>query len=202
EILPNVPVGFSSGSPATRFSICMAGPPECSPGHKLAAKQRSYKEKYAEVMHKRQVNMYERAWDEAIRREKEMCSKAAKEAQEAKEAKDAKDVKEPKELQANAGEWSGGAFHTFMVPYSTSFGQDLFLVGSCEELGCWDVIRKVPMGWTEGNVWTAKVSIPKERGAVEYKYIVAQGDRVTWESGTNHVLEACEVGQRRDRWQG
>lgn len=115
--------------------------------------------------------MQERAWDEAIRREKEMCSKAAKEAQEAKEAKDAKDVKEPKELQANAGEWSGGqvllglhlhlivepledfphgrqipcsylsdhsgayevrgsqksfavpgAFHTFMVPYSTSFG--------------------------------------------------------------------------------
>mmetsp|Transcript_9914 Transcript_9914/g.18429 ORF Transcript_9914/g.18429 Transcript_9914/m.18429 type:complete len:161 (+) Transcript_9914:50-532(+) len=123
---------------------------------------------------KRSERLYEAAWDECIRREL-----AAAEAAR------------------------GSQFYDFSVQYATSFGQELYMIGSCEELGSWDLARKVHMGWTEENYWRVKLEIPMQRGVVEYKYIVAKEDSVEWENGHNHRMECCAGGRRLDdSWGG
>lgn len=59
------------------------------------------------------------------------------------------------------------AFHLLLSPR----GQEVYLVGSCDELGAWDLARKarnasmpcmstqVHMAWTQGNYWTVKVRV-------------------------------------------
>lgn len=42
---------------------------------------------------------------------------------------------------------------TFKLPYRCSFGQEICLVGSGENLGNWDVQHGKRMKWTDGDVW-------------------------------------------------
>mmetsp|Transcript_115344 Transcript_115344/g.331064 ORF Transcript_115344/g.331064 Transcript_115344/m.331064 type:complete len:189 (+) Transcript_115344:58-624(+) len=83
----------------------------------------------------------------------------------------------------------------FSVQYNTSFGQEMRIIGSCPELGEWDVERSLPMMWTEGNIWVAKLALPRQAQRIEYKYIVREGpSKVRWESGNNHVVEVFVDG--------
>eukprot|EP00931_Biecheleriopsis_adriatica_P050528 TRINITY_DN29260_c0_g1_i2.p1 TRINITY_DN29260_c0_g1~~TRINITY_DN29260_c0_g1_i2.p1 ORF type:complete len:163 (-),score=35.33 TRINITY_DN29260_c0_g1_i2:32-520(-) len=127
-------------------------PASCS---KKAALAERYRQKYQEVLHQRQVKLYENAWDECVRREKAAARTEVE----------------------------------FSVCYHTSFGQNLFVVGSAPELGSWDLSKKVHMRWTEGDVWRAKVEFPAGQSTVEYKYVVSQADITLWESGNNHMIQ-------------
>lgn len=55
---------------------------------------------------------------------------------------------------------SQGVLVRFNIAYKTNFGQQLRLVGNTDSLGQWDIERSVPMQWTQGDIWTADVSLP------------------------------------------
>ena len=50
----------------------------------------------------------------------------------------------------------------FSIPYRCNFGQHVRIIGSAQQLGAWELEGALPMQWTEGDVWTADVSLPKE----------------------------------------
>lgn len=93
----------------------------------------------------------------------------------------------------------------FSVTYTTVPGENLFVVGSSMELGTWNVSRSVPMQWTDGNVWVAKVDINPASGRVEYKYVVRSDQTLIWETGVNHAFDATKAKEgvlncRSDAW--
>ena len=49
---------------------------------------------------------------------------------------------------------------TFKIHRHVEYGQSLLLVGGPAELGNWDGTKAVPLEWSEGDNWTAKVSLP------------------------------------------
>lgn len=73
---------------------------------------------------------------------------------------------------------------TFRVNATTSFGQDVFVVGSVAALGSWNPANAVPMSSAAYPVWEGSVSLPAN-SAVQYKYIKKQGSAVIWESDPN-----------------
>mmetsp|Transcript_44758 Transcript_44758/g.81053 ORF Transcript_44758/g.81053 Transcript_44758/m.81053 type:complete len:175 (-) Transcript_44758:13-537(-) len=143
---------------------------------------RRYREKYLLALHKRQVRLYESAWEECIRREQ--LSQTSKQP----------DQREQHTVPAYADVG-------FSVKYDTFPGQDLCLAGTCPELGEWDVSRSAGMAWSEGNVWLAKVTLPRDI-KVEYKYVVRLGGLgEIWEPGNNHFFEVNESSRLRgDQW--
>eukprot|EP00241_Pyramimonas_parkeae_P005007 CAMPEP_0114233408 /NCGR_PEP_ID=MMETSP0058-20121206/5150_1 /TAXON_ID=36894 /ORGANISM="Pyramimonas parkeae, CCMP726" /LENGTH=366 /DNA_ID=CAMNT_0001344999 /DNA_START=289 /DNA_END=1389 /DNA_ORIENTATION=+ len=75
----------------------------------------------------------------------------------------------------------------FQVHYQTYLGQELLIGGSHPSLGSWDSDRAIPMVWTPGDIWMVEVELPA--GAVcFYKYLLAEGNRLEWQRGANHVL--------------
>lgn len=93
----------------------------------------------------------------------------------------------------------------FSVTYTTVPGENLFVVGSSIELGAWDISRSVPLQWTDGNVWVAKVDIDPASGRVEYKYVVRSDQTIVWENGVNHAFDAAKAKEgvlncRSDAW--
>eukprot|EP01071_Lankesteria_metandrocarpae_P010095 Lankesteria_metandrocarpae@DN5287_c0_g1_i10.p1 len=60
----------------------------------------------------------------------------------------------------------------FSVRYPSYFGQNIYVVGSLEELGLWDPHRALPLKWSNGGVWrSVKIFLPRDV-EFEYKYIV------------------------------
>jgi serine/threonine protein kinase len=78
----------------------------------------------------------------------------------------------------------------FVVKCPTQFGQHVILIGSSEELGSWQVGRRMTFSHVEDDVpcWAVEVPMPFKT-QFEYKYIVSQGlTQMTWETGTNRKL--------------
>ena len=93
----------------------------------------------------------------------------------------------------------------FHLPYRASFGQSLSIVGSTKDLGSWDLATRVPMEWSDGDVWKAKVLA--EYGDMEYKYIVVDSDGQVnrWADGGNFELSLngfCGTVHIEDAWDG
>ena len=95
---------------------------------------------------------------------------------------------------------------TFHLKYKVEFGQTLRLMGSVGELGDWDVKRGVALQWTNGDDWTAAVTLPA--GIVEYKYVVVHeesGSPHAWMQGNNCVLALSRSDASidvYDNWEG
>lgn len=79
----------------------------------------------------------------------------------------------------------------FHVDASTSFGENIHVVGNVAELGAWDPARATEAMLTpEYPVWFLPVSVPAGAN-LEFKFVrVDQLGNVTWESGSNRVLTA------------
>ena len=76
----------------------------------------------------------------------------------------------------------------FKVHYETKLGEDLFVIGSHERLGAWDIVDAVPMRWTEGGMWVGDVELPAG-GVFFYKYVVKTLDSgFRWQDGANNLL--------------
>ncbi|CAG9462760.1 unnamed protein product, partial [Pedinophyceae sp. YPF-701] len=92
---------------------------------------------------------------------------------------------------ATAAVQAGPLTVEFAIPYCTSFGQEVRMVGSAEQLGQWDVTRALSMTWTDGHIWRGEA--PLAPGEVEYKYVVvSSGDSpawVLWQPGDNMIIE-------------
>lgn len=76
----------------------------------------------------------------------------------------------------------------FRVPYNTSLGEDLFIIGSHDSLGRWNQNKALAMTWGEGGNWWANVDLPAG-GVFFYKYAVRCEDGLyKWQSGANNLL--------------
>ncbi|KAF3942410.1 Glucoamylase [Dactylella cylindrospora] len=79
---------------------------------------------------------------------------------------------------------------TFNELVTTSWGTDIYVVGSISQLGSWNTNNAIPLSasqYTSSNpLWSVTISIPS--GAVfTYKYIKKTGTTVTWESDPDRV---------------
>ncbi|RSM75682.1 glucan 1,4-alpha-glucosidase [Amycolatopsis sp. WAC 01375] len=79
-----------------------------------------------------------------------------------------------------------GVSAKFTVNATTSWGQNIFVVGDRAELGAWNPANAVPMASADYPLWTANVTLPKD-AAFQYKYIRKEGGNIVWESGANRA---------------
>ncbi len=72
---------------------------------------------------------------------------------------------------------------------TTTWGENIYLVGNCKELGNWNPDLAVgPGSCTNYPNWEVKVKLPKNKD-IEFKAIKKDGSgHVVWESGSNHTL--------------
>ena len=76
---------------------------------------------------------------------------------------------------------------------TTEYGQNVYIVGNCLELGNWDASKAVgPFYNATATIasypdWFFDITVP-ENYNLEFKFIKKDADgNVVWESGTNHV---------------
>ncbi|KAL4910292.1 hypothetical protein BDW74DRAFT_173748 [Aspergillus multicolor] len=88
---------------------------------------------------------------------------------------------------------------TFDAKVTTSYGENVYIVGSSAQLGSWDTAAAVALSaskYTSSNpIWTVTLQIPVG-STFEYKYIKKESDgSVVWESDPNRrytVPSGCE----------
>ncbi|WP_285686874.1 carbohydrate-binding module family 20 domain-containing protein [Actinoplanes sp. NBRC 103695] len=78
----------------------------------------------------------------------------------------------------------GTASISFAVNATTTWGQNVFVVGDTPELGSWNPAAAVALSSAAYPIWRAAVTLPAGR-AVAYKYIKKEGSAVVWESDPN-----------------
>jgi len=93
----------------------------------------------------------------------------------------------------------------FQMRYNTQMGEDLAVIGSINELGCWDQGRSLKMEWNDGNIWRASLYFGNKNIIdFEYKFIfISRGCVKQWEDGSNRkfilsqikgLIESCPGG--------
>ena len=90
-----------------------------------------------------------------------------------------------------------------MNGFTTTVGQDLYVVGSSAELGAWDTSKAVKLNWVSASSWSGPDFFFASKGTtVQYKYIMKQGATVTWETGANrsYAVPASGSGSVTDSW--
>ncbi|MGW6504433.1 carbohydrate-binding module family 20 domain-containing protein [Nonomuraea angiospora] len=91
---------------------------------------------------------------------------------------------------------------SFNATVSTSYGQNVYVVGNVAALGGWSPAAAVPLSSADYPIWRATVNLPPGTG-VEYKYLKKNPDgSVTWESGGNRTFTTPSTGThtRNDTW--
>ncbi|WP_416978702.1 carbohydrate-binding module family 20 domain-containing protein [Streptomyces sp. T028] len=74
---------------------------------------------------------------------------------------------------------------TFNVNATTTWGTNVYVVGSIASLGSWNTADAIPLSSASYPTWSRTVIVPKST-AFEYKFIKKDSSgTVTWESGTN-----------------
>lgn len=93
----------------------------------------------------------------------------------------------------------------FQMRYNTQMGEDLAVIGSINELGCWNQSCALRMDWNDGNIWRGQL-IFNDNNLVdfEYKFIfISKGCVKQWEEGNNRkfilsqikgLIESCPGG--------
>ncbi|MEV7971173.1 carbohydrate-binding module family 20 domain-containing protein [Sphaerisporangium sp. NPDC088356] len=91
---------------------------------------------------------------------------------------------------------------SFNANVTTSWGQNVFVVGNVPELGNWNLASAVALSSATYPIWRATVSLPANT-AIQYKYIKKNSDgSVTWESDPNRSFTTPGGGTatRDDTW--
>ena len=92
---------------------------------------------------------------------------------------------------------------TFRINYHTRWGESLWLIGSIEALGEWNVVNAFPMYHNGNGEWEASI-ICDESVGFEYKYLVKSTEYAPiWEGGKNRKFNSLlyKVVEIRDFWQ-
>lgn len=93
----------------------------------------------------------------------------------------------------------------FQMRYNTQMGEDLGVIGSINDLGCWDQGRALRMTWNKGNIWRGTIVFNNNQIIdFEYKFIfISKGYVKKWEEGNNRkfilsqikgLIESCPGG--------
>jgi alpha-amylase len=93
---------------------------------------------------------------------------------------------------------SGSTAATYTIDINanvtTTFGQNVYIVGSIPALGSWNTAHAVALSSQNYPSWTAALSFPPNT-YFEYKYIKIDGSgNVTWESGANRFYTTGSSG--------
>ncbi|MER6173778.1 carbohydrate-binding module family 20 domain-containing protein [Streptosporangium sp. NPDC001681] len=91
---------------------------------------------------------------------------------------------------------------SFNANVTTSYGQNVFVVGDIAELGSWNPANAVALSSADYPVWKVTANLPANT-AVSYKYIKKNPDgSVTWESDPNRsfTTPASGTATRNDSW--
>ncbi|GAA1244494.1 carbohydrate-binding module family 20 domain-containing protein [Kitasatospora nipponensis] len=83
---------------------------------------------------------------------------------------------------------------SFAVTATTSYGQNIYVVGDNAALGGWDPAKALPLSSAGYPVWRLDVALPAGT-AVQYKYLRKDASgAVTWESGANRTATVPASG--------
>ncbi|PBK84861.1 glycoside hydrolase family 13 protein [Armillaria gallica] len=95
---------------------------------------------------------------------------------------------------SGSGSSSGYVAVTFSETATTTFGENIFVVGSISQLGNWAPASSIALSANDYPVWEATVSIPA--GTVfQYKFIRKETDgSVVWESDPNRQATVISSG--------
>ena len=88
--------------------------------------------------------------------------------------------------------------------YTTSMGQDLYVVGNVPELGNWSAANAAPLEWVDSDTWRGIVAFDASQGqSIQFKFIMKQGGSVTWEGGSNrsYTVPGSGTGSYTGWWQ-
>ena len=95
----------------------------------------------------------------------------------------------------------------FLINFHTAYGQNLYITGSLPELGNNDPAKALPMQFTEGFVWEARLKLSSlQERTLHYKYFVRSGDGSTFhEVGPYRTIGLNSASKDlffHDEWQG
>ena len=79
----------------------------------------------------------------------------------------------------------------FNINYTTTFGEEMGILGSLPILGNWDGSKAFKLIWSNGHVWKGEipVNIYVAKG-FEFKFVIIQDKKVkTWENGENNKFD-------------
>ncbi|OKJ10223.1 carbohydrate-binding module family 20 domain-containing protein [Kitasatospora sp. CB01950] len=105
-------------------------------------------------------------------------------------------------LYVGAGAASTAPGASFAVNATTSFGQNIYLVGDAAALGGWDTSKALLLDSAAYPVWKLDVALPAGT-AIQYKYLRKDAaGNVTWESGANRTATVPASGKvtLNDTW--
>jgi 4-alpha-glucanotransferase len=96
----------------------------------------------------------------------------------------------------------------FSLPFQTTFGQNVLIVGSTPELGQWEAGRGLRMRYHAGGAWQADIEFSEEeREPFAYRYAIDDRDAgiIHFEGGRNRRFAPCDYRgsatvERRDFW--
>ncbi|MFB7910123.1 carbohydrate-binding module family 20 domain-containing protein [Kitasatospora sp. NPDC056076] len=91
---------------------------------------------------------------------------------------------------------------SFNVNATTSYGQNLYVVGDAAALGGWDPAKALPLSSAGYPVWSLALSLPAGT-SFQYKYLRKDASgAVTWESGANRAATVPGSGNvtLNDTW--
>lgn len=97
---------------------------------------------------------------------------------------------------------SGAVSVLFSEIAQTTFGENIFVVGSISQLGTWDPASSIPLSSANFPDWEVTVSLPANT-AFQYKYIRKETDgSVVWESDPNRSATTPSSGSSTldDTW--
>ncbi|KAJ7693086.1 glycoside hydrolase [Mycena rosella] len=85
---------------------------------------------------------------------------------------------------------------SFAETATTTFGENIFLVGSISQLGTWDPTASLALSSASYPVWTLTVNLPPNT-AFQYKFIRKETDgSVVWESDPNRSATTNASGEQ------
>lgn len=94
---------------------------------------------------------------------------------------------------------------TFTVNgYTTSYGQDMYVVGNVPELGNWNPANAVKLEWIDSDTWSGPAAFTVNAGqSIQFKFIVRNGSTTTWEGGSNrtYTVPSSGTGSYTGNWQ-
>ena len=91
----------------------------------------------------------------------------------------------------------------FQMRYNTQMGEDLAVIGSINELGCWDQGRPLRMNWNDGNIWKGILNFNDNIMDFEYKFIfISRGYVKQWEDGNNRKFILSQIKGLIISWPG
>lgn len=92
----------------------------------------------------------------------------------------------------------------FQMKYNTQMGEDLAVIGSINELGCWNQGRALRMNWNDGNIWKGSLIFNnKNIFDFEYKFIfISKGCVKQWEDGYNRKFILSQIKGLIESWPG